>query len=67
MNCNQPQLLVWCGVMLGVGLENKHSTAFFLASLAAGLLATSDRCLFSSKWLWTAGGVALLIFLPNLV
>jgi len=66
-NRNQPTLLLWCGVLLGLGLENKHSTAFFLLSLTAGLLATSNRRLFSTKWPWIAASVALLIFLPNLV
>src|SRR5277367_3087723 len=30
INLNRPELLVWCGVLIGLGLENKHSTAFFL-------------------------------------
>jgi hypothetical protein len=67
INCRRPELLVWCGVMLGLGLENKHSTAFFLLSLVAGLLATSDRRPFLTKWFWMAAGIALLLFLPNLI
>lgn len=30
INRNQPKLLLWSGVLLGFGLENKHSTVFFL-------------------------------------
>jgi len=67
INSDQPRILVWCGVMLGIGLENKHSTAFFLVSLIAGLLVTSERRLLFTKWFWIAAAVALLIFLPNLV
>jgi hypothetical protein len=67
INSDQPRLLVWCGVLLGLGLENKHSTAFFLVSLVAGLLATSERRLLFTKWFWIAAAVALLLFLPNLV
>lgn len=67
INGNQPKMLVWCGVMLGLGLENKHSTAFFFVSLLAGLLVTSARRLILTKWFWIAAGIALLIFLPNLV
>jgi hypothetical protein len=67
INSERPELLVWCGVMLGLGLENNHSTAFFLLSLTAGLLATSNRRLFLTKWFWIAAAVALLIFLPNLI
>lgn len=67
INSDRPRLLLWCGVMLGLGLENKHSTAFFFVSLFAGLLATSARRLIFTKWFWIAGAIALLIFLPNLV
>ena len=64
---NNLKLLVCCGVLLGFGLENKHSTAFFLASLAGGLLVTSERRLLRNKWLWIAGALIVLIALPNLV
>jgi 4-amino-4-deoxy-L-arabinose transferase-like glycosyltransferase len=67
INRNQPKLLVWCGVLLGLGLENKHSTVFFLFALLVGIVATSDRRLLKSKWLWIAVGIAFLISLPNLV
>ena len=67
INGDQPKMLVWCGVMLGLGLENKHSTAFFLVSLVAGLLVTPARRLIFTKWFWIAAAVALLIFLPNLL
>jgi Dolichyl-phosphate-mannose-protein mannosyltransferase len=33
INRQQPKLLLWCGVLLGFGLENKHSTVFFLSAL----------------------------------
>jgi len=67
INSDQPRMLMWCGVMLGLGLENKHSTAFFFVGLLAGLLATSARRLILTRWFWIAAGVALLIFLPNLL
>jgi hypothetical protein len=67
INRNQPELLLWCGVLLGLGLENKHSTAFFLISLTVGLLATPERRWFCSKWLWVAAIVIILLSLPNLI
>jgi 4-amino-4-deoxy-L-arabinose transferase-like glycosyltransferase len=60
INRNQPKLLVWRRVLLGLGLENKHSTVFFLFGLVAGLLATSDRRLLKNKRLWIALGIAFL-------
>src|SRR6266849_10494038 len=67
INRNQPELLVWCGVLVGLGLENKHSTAFFLISLTAGLLLTPERRWFGSKWFWIAAIVIVLLSLPNLI
>jgi hypothetical protein len=64
---DHPQSLLWCGVLLGFGLENKHSTAFFIVSFTLGLLLTPARRLLATKWFWLAAAVALLIFLPNLI
>ncbi len=67
INRGRQELLVWTGVLLGLGLENKHSAAFFLIALLAGLLATSERRFFRSKWLWIAAGLIVLLCLPNLI
>jgi 4-amino-4-deoxy-L-arabinose transferase-like glycosyltransferase len=67
INRGQPHQLVWAGVLLGLGLENKHSAAFFLIALLVGMLTTSQRSLFRSKWLWISVGIVLLLSLPNLI
>lgn len=67
INRDQPELLVWCGVLVGLGLENKHSTAFFLISLTIALIAAPERRWFRSRWFWTAALVILLLALPNLI
>lgn len=67
INRQQPKLLLWCGVLLGLGLENKHSAVFFLGALVVALLATSERRLFASKWLWIAAAIAFALALPNVV
>jgi Dolichyl-phosphate-mannose-protein mannosyltransferase len=66
-NRNQPKSFLWAGVLLGLGLENKHSTVFFLIALLIGLLATSERRLFRSKWLWISVGIIVLLALPNVI
>src|SRR5439155_26884652 len=38
-----PQRWVWVGVVAGLGLESKHSTAFLLVGLAAALILTPAR------------------------
>ncbi len=63
----RPQLLIWCGVFLGLGLENKHSTVFFIGALVAGLLLSPQRRVLRSKWFWIAAGIAFLIALPNVL
>ena len=67
INRQQRKLLLWCGVLLGFALENKHSTVFFIGALVAGLLASSERRLLASKWFWIAAAIAFVIALPNVV
>ena len=62
-NRNEPRLLLWCGVLLGLGLENKHSTIFFIF----GMLLTRWRILMKTKWFWAAIAIVIVIALPNLI
>lgn len=61
------RLWVWFGVLAGLGLMNKHSTAFFGLAVVAGLLLTPLRREFLKPWIWIGGGLALAIFSPNLI
>lgn len=67
LNREQPKLLVWCGVLLGLGLLNKHSTVFFIAALVVSLLISPERRILATKWFWMAAAIAFLIALPNVV
>ncbi len=67
INRERPKLLLWAGVLLGLGLENKHSTVFFLGALVVGLLLTQERKLFASKYFWMAAGIAFVIAMPNVI
>ena len=67
INANRPQLLIWCGVLLGFGIENKHSTMFFIVGLAVALIATKQRTLLRTKWFWIAVGLTVLLALPNFI
>lgn len=53
------------GLLAGLGIENKHSTVFFLIALLAGLLLSPQRRILFTKG--CAAGVALLLLLtlPN--
>ena len=67
LNREQAKLLPWCGVLLGFGLLNKHSTIFFIAALVVGLLLSPERRLLRSKYFWVAAALAFCLALPNVV
>jgi hypothetical protein len=67
INHQKPALLLWCGVLLGFGLENKHSAVFFLGALVVALLLSPERRLFASKWFWLGAAMVVLIALPNVI
>jgi hypothetical protein len=60
---------LWLGVglMAGIGLENKDTLLFLGAGLAAGLVVARRWDIVRSPWAWAAVGIALLLWLPNLV
>jgi hypothetical protein len=60
-----PRAWLLFGLLAGLGIENKHSTVFFLFALLLGLLLSPQRRILWSKD--CAAGVALLILvaLPN--
>ncbi len=62
-----PKLWLAFGAVAGVGLENKYSIAIFAFALLFGVLLTRQRKILFTPWILGGGGIALLIFLPNLV
>jgi hypothetical protein len=60
-------LWLWFGLVAGVGLQNKYSMLIFGFGIVVGLLLTSERKWLGSPWFWAGGGIAFLIFLPNVV
>jgi len=55
------------GICVGLGMMSKYSVAFYVASIAAGLLVTRHRKLLLHKHLYIAALIAFIIFLPNLL
>lgn len=53
------------GLVAGIGILNKHSTLNFGLAFFLALLATRQRKLLRTPWIWLGGGLAMLIFLPN--
>ena len=63
----EPRLWLWFGVLAGVGLQNKHSTVFLGVAVLLGLVLSPLRRELARRWIWVGAGLALLIFLPNLL
>ena len=61
------RLWMWFGVLAGLGIENKHSTLLFGGAFVIALLLTRERRELAKPWIWIGGGIALLLFLPNIL
>jgi 4-amino-4-deoxy-L-arabinose transferase-like glycosyltransferase len=62
-----PRWWLALGLVVGIGLENKHTMAFFAVALLLGLLVTKQRRLLASPYPWIGAAVAFVIALPNVV
>ena len=67
LDSEDPRWWIAIGIAIGLGLESKYSVAFFVLGLLGGLALTPARRWFLSKWFWAGVGIAVLIFLPNIV
>ena len=61
----EQRLWLAVGAVVGVGMLNKHSMAFFTLCLALGLVLTPQRRLMRSRWLVLGAGLATLLVLPH--
>lgn len=67
LKSGNPRWWLAVGVVAGLGLMTRYTMAFLLAALVGGMLFTPARRHLRSPWLWGGAGLALLIFLPNLI
>jgi 4-amino-4-deoxy-L-arabinose transferase-like glycosyltransferase len=67
INRDEARSWLWFGLLIGLGMENKYSTAFFGIAVFAGLLLTPQRRFLANEWIWLGALCSLLIFLPNLI
>jgi len=61
------RLWLWLGLVAGIGILNKHSMLIFGLAFVLALAVSRERALLRSPWIWAGGGIAFLIFLPNLL
>jgi hypothetical protein len=67
INTGNQKLWLWFGLLAGLGLQNKYSMGIFVSAMILGVLFTPERRAFAQRWIWIGGGIALLVFLPNLL
>ena len=67
INQGDPRSWLSFGLLIGLGMENKYSTAFFALAVFVSLLLTPQRRFLSNSWIWIGALCSLLIFLPNLI
>jgi hypothetical protein len=68
INRNDSRFWIGFGALAGLGLQNKHSMLIFGLAVFVGLLLTPQaRRFLAGKWLWIAGAIAFVIFLPNII
>jgi hypothetical protein len=63
----RPHLLVWIGLLAGLGVENKLSMLFFTGAIFAGSVLSPSRALLRSRWTALAILIAAMCFLPTLL
>jgi hypothetical protein len=65
---DRPRWWLGAGVAAGLGVEDEYLILTLLAALVIGILVTSaHRAVMTTRWPWLGGGIALAIWLPNLV
>jgi len=67
LKTGNPRLWLVFGLLMGLGLENKYSVLFFGFGVFAALLLTPERRWLRTPWPWLGGGIALLLWTPNLI
>jgi hypothetical protein len=67
VNTQKPVFLILVGVAFGFGFLNKYMVIFLAAGMALGVIPTSFRKLWISKYAWLAILIAFLLLSPNII
>ena len=67
LKTDNPRWWLAIGTVIGLGLLTKYSVVFFVAGLLVGLALARARRYFGSPWFWAGVGIALVLFLPNIL
>ncbi len=64
---NDPKKWILLGIIMGLGLMNKHTFAVFIVVLVFSLFVSGRWRLVINKWFLFGSLITLIIFLPNII
>ncbi|MDE3056699.1 MAG: glycosyltransferase family 39 protein [Bacteroidota bacterium] len=64
---NDPKRWIVLGIVMGLGMMNKHTFAVFILGVVFSLIVAGQWRLVFNKWFAAGSLIALLIFLPNIL
>ncbi|MBB2892823.1 glycosyltransferase family 39 protein [Flexivirga oryzae] len=65
---DRPRWWLGAGVAAGIGINDEYLVLTLLAALVLAIVSTSaHRRALATRWPWLGGGIALVIWLPNLI
>jgi Dolichyl-phosphate-mannose-protein mannosyltransferase len=67
LKSQNPRWWLGIGAAIGLGMLTKYTIAFSVAGVIAGVLLTRNRHYLKNGWLWAGAGLAMVMWLPNLI
>lgn len=64
---NNPRYWLHIGVLMGLGLEMKHTIVLYGIALIVGFLLSDKRKMLFNKWVLWGGLACFILILPNLI
>lgn len=61
------KLWIPAGVVMGLGVMNKHTFGVFIIALLIALILSGKWRLLFNRWFFAGGVIAFIIFLPNII
>ena len=67
IKANNAKLWIFAGIVMGLGMMNKHTFGVFITALVFALIASGKWKLILNRWFILGGVISTLIFLPNII
>jgi len=64
---NNTRLWLYSGIIMGLGLMNKHTFGVFIAALLAALILSGKAKIIFNRWFLSGSLICLVLFLPNII